>query len=435
MDKLNIRKSLLFIYLLVSSFLFYINTAYATRVEYSYGVDTEYSDNSNLVSDLGVDEVRVSPVVGILLQETTSRINADFNGMIEYRDYRNNTFPDETWGHLSTNINLTIRPATFFWILEDYFSQVERDPLSSSTPDNVINTNVFSSGPDLFFRVGSSKRIGIKMRVSEYRFEDTAADSERNSIKLSWLSRVSPSTEWSLNTEYQKAEFTELVNSDFDRADVFFNINYLPSRSSFEAEFGLSSIKPKIGNTVDGYLAKLLWRNQFRQQSFFQLDVSSQYTDSGLDLMTAGSFDRGIDLSGQQITGDIFYNKFIELTYHLNLAESSYEMQVLARNEDYETLLLDRDTIGIRLSYNYAFTNTLQFTSSLQQRDYEYIDIDQLDTEITGNLAIIYRITTNYTLGINYNYIDRESSNPALIYDENRLLISFYYGRHPGSYR
>ena len=435
MDKLYARVVSIFLFLLVLVFFGFQKQSLAARMDYSYGSDGEYSDNATLVRDNKVSELRLSPIIGGALNETTSRFEADLSAMIEFHDYRDNTFRDEAWGYLSSDLNWIIRPATFFWVLEDYFSQVERDPLLSSTPANIIDTNVFSTGPDLFFRINPSKRVGVKARFSDYRFDDTLADSQRKSIKLSLLSKFSSSTEWSLNSEYQKAEFTEVEGSDFNRFDLFFSIDYMPSRSSFHADLGISNIQSQIGNEIDGYLTRLSWRNQFRRESYFQLNVSSQYTDSALDLMAARSFEQGLDLSAQQISGDVFYDSFIELIYHLTVKQSSYEIQVIFRNEDYEVLPLDSDTNGLRLNYNYIFSQQFQLTSSVQHQEYDYLDITQRDKEIAGNLAIIYRLSSNYTFSIAYNHIKRDSTNSALNYDENTLLISFYYGRHPGSYR
>ena len=407
----------------------------AARVDYSLGVEAEYSDNSTLASSNENDDLRQSALLGMSFQEDTSKLTADIRTLVEYSDYRDDSFPDESWFYLNGNASWAIRPSSFYWIVEDYYSQQRRNSLLPETPDNLIDTNVFSTGPDFYFRLNPANRLHLGVRGSDYRFEDTPVDSTRGLLLIAWQYAISASTELSLNAEYQDVAFDEVEDADFDRQDLFFRIETQPSRSSFQLDLGASYIDRELEEDVDGFLARMIWRNQFRQESYFQLDASSQYTDSGLDLLSSGAQNDQFDRVGEQISGDIFYDSRLEATYSFGLAASSYTIQASYREEDYEVLLQDRRSRGLRIGYEYMYSPTLTLTGQLQYRKYMNLDVDQTDRERTGGIALNYRISRNYTLRTEYNLNTQESNIPTAEYDENRILLVFFYGRDPGSYR
>jgi hypothetical protein len=407
----------------------------AARVDYSMGVEAEYSDNPTLAESNESDDLRQSALLGISLQENTSKVSADIRSLLEYRDYRDDSFPDESWFYLNGEATWTIRPSSFLWVVEDYYSQQEQNTLLPGTPDNLINTNVFSTGPDLYFHVNPVHQLHLGARGSDYRFENTPADNRRALLTLAWLYGYSSSTELSLNAQYQNAWFTETDDADFRRQDLFFRIDTEPSRSTLQIDLGRSYIDRETEEDVDGFLARLIWQNQFRLDSYFRLDASSQYTDSGLDLLTTGTQSTEFDRFGEQITGDIFHDQRLEGIYRFGNVRSSYDIEASYRKEDYEVLLRDRRSRGLRIVYERIYSSTVTLTGQLRYRKYLYLDVDQTDRERSASIGLNRRLTRNYTLRMEYTLNTQESNIPAAEYSENRILVVFFYGMDPGSYR
>jgi len=357
--------------------------------------------------------------------------------MIDYRKYRDNTFSDESWYYLNGRVDVTLMPSSLFWVFEDYYSQVERDSLSPDTPDNLVNTNVFSTGPDVYFRINSLNRLHLENRYTDYKFDDTPTDSQRKSLLVSWEYTASSNINLSTNAEYHDAYFKELDDSDFRRTDIYFRIDGQQSRITYQFDIGRSNIDREVEEDVNGFLTHLVLRNQFRLDSYFQLDASAQYTDTAQDLLSSNSQTPNpqINLIGEQISGDIFYDRRVEMTYHLGSSINSYQLQLVYRDEDYEILLQDRRTHGARINHIYNYSTRITFNSFIQYQTYDNLDVDQLDKLALAGLAMDYRLSRNYTMRFEYNYSAQESTVPTSDYKENRILFSVFYGRNPRSYR
>jgi hypothetical protein len=71
----------------------------------------------------------------------------------------------------------------------------------------------------------------------------------------------------------------------------------------------------------------------------------------------------------------------------------------------------------------------------LRYRKYLYLDVDQTDRERSASIGLNRRLTRNYTLRMEYTLNTQESNIPAAEYSENRILVVFFYGMDPGSYR
>ena len=407
----------------------------AARVDYSMGINAEYTDNSNLQSTNQVDDLKQSALLGLSVQESSASITSDIRTLIEYNNYRDDTFADETLVNLNGDLLWTIRPSSFFWVVEDYYSQIKRDVLDAATPNNLIDTNVFSTGPDLVFRLNPVNSIEVNARGSTYSFEDTNVDSNRSSFNLAWVYAVSSFVDISANAGYQEARFTEIDDADFERQDYFIRINSEYSRSHVEIHLGKSIIDREYFEDIDGYLTRFIWRNQFRAQSYFQLDASTQYTDSGQDLLSENEMNEEVDRTGTQVSGDIYYDKRVDAIYHFASGLSSYDIQLTYRNEDFELVPQDRVSRSSRINYNYLYSSTSQISGFLEHSENKSIDTSQVNKLNTGGLAIDYRLTRKYTFRFEYVYSSQESNVPTAEYDENRILVSFYYGINPQSYR
>lgn len=412
-------------------------SAIAAQAEYSVGVEAIYSDNSLLTDTDISDDLQQSLLLGFMLQEEGPNVSADITSMVDSRAYRDNTYSDESWYYLNGRVDVTLRPSSLFWVFEDYYSQVERDTLAPGTPDNLVNTNVFSTGPDIYFRINSLNRLHLQNRYMDYRFDDTPTDSQRKSFLVSWEYSLSSNINLSTNAEYHDAQFSQLEGSDFRRTDVYFRVDGQQHRTSYQFDMGTSNIDREEGDDVSGFLTNIIMRNQFRMDSYFQLDASAQYTDTAQDLLASNSqsTNQQINLVGEQISGDVFYDRRVEMIYHLGSSINSYQFQLVYRDEDYEILLQDRRTRGARINYIYNYSTRLMFDSFIQYQEYDNLDVNRIDELTLGGLAMDYRLSRNLTMRFEYNYNEQVSTEATSDYTENRLLFSVFYGRNPRSYR
>lgn len=415
--------------------LAYAPHAQAIQVDYGVGAGVEYSDNISLVRANEQDDTGVSLQAGFSLLHSTSVLDADIRSGIEYLDYTNDVFSDETLGSLRADVTWRPIPGVLHWQLEDYFTQTVRSSIVPETPDNRIDANAFSTGPDIFVRIDPVTTIEAQLRRADYYFEDTPTDSYRNIASVGWVRALRPELDVSANVAYQDANFTETDNIDFTRLDYFVRADSRRGRSELLVDIGLSQIDRDNSEDLDGFLGRLLLTRQVGVYTTLNLEVSSQYTDSGIDLLMAGATPFELDRADEQVSGDLFKDNRIEARYHTGTADRNWGAYLQLRDEDYELLDLDRESAELRLDMHRNLSASLYLNGYVMARREKYTDLSRTNKDAEMGVGLERRMTRNITARLDYAHNTRNSSDAFFDYDENRVFFLIYYGRNPATFR
>lgn len=415
--------------------LLHSQSAFALKADYTLGMQAEYTDNITLTDANTQDDVALSLLGGFLVDHAAAGLDADVRGLLDYRNYLDNTYDNETLGSLSGVVEWRPLPGLLHMVVEDYFTQTAVDTAAPDTPDNRVDANAFSIGPDLFFRLAPATTLETQLRRSEYYFEDTTADSNRNTVAAGLVRAIRPQLSLSANLAYEDAEFPDQHLSDFTKTDYFLRGISRHGRTEITADAGLSDIDRNIGDDVDGFLGRLSLGRQIRTNARIDLEMASQYTDSGVDLLSAGSAPFELDRSGEQTTGDIFFDNRIEARYFSGTSERSWGAYLIARDEDYEILPQDRRTMGGRLEFRRGISESLYLNGYAQYREEEYLELNQTNKDSELGLGLERQLARRFTARLDYTFNSRNSNVAGLDYDENRILFLVYYGSDPQLFR
>lgn len=409
---------------------------HAVRFDYGVGVGAEYSDNIALVEADEQDDVGLSLFGGFALEHSAAELDADVRGGIEYTDYTNDVFSDETLASLRADVEWRPIPGVMHWTIEDYFTQTLRDSIAPETPGNRIDANAFSTGPDFYLRLAPATTLETHLRRAEYYFEDTDIDSSRNMLSLAWVRALRPQLDVSANLAYEDAEFTQTDGLDFDRFDYFVRTVSRRGRSELGVDLGATRVDRETGDDIDGFLGRLMLRRQVGVNTQLDLEASSQYTDSGVDLLMAGGAPFDLDRSNEQISGDVFNDRRIEARYRTGTPDRNWTAYVQLRDEDYDTLPSDRETQTFRLDFHRNITASLFLNGYALMRREEYTDIPlRTDKDAEFSLGLERRLSRQITARLDYAYNTRDSSVAGFDYDENRVVFLIYYGSDPSTFR
>lgn len=415
--------------------LFPAQNALAIRADYTLGVQAEYTDNITLSETNAQEEYPLSLLGGFLLEHSAAELDADVRGLLDYRNYPEDTYDSETLGSLSATAEWRPMPGALHLVVEDYFTQTALNTAEPETPDNRVNANAFSIGPDLFFRLAPATTLETHIRRSEYYFEDTAADSSRNSIAAGLVRTVRPQLSVSANVSYEDAEFSEDSRNDFSKLDYFLRGDLHRGPTLVTLDVGMSDIDRTIGQDVNGFLGHLILGRQIRTNARVDLELSSQYTDSGMDMLTTGSSPFVLDRSGEQISGDIFYDNRAEARYTSGTTDHNWSAYLILRDEDYEVLPQDRRSSAIRLDFRRGISESIYLNGYGQYRREDYSELDQLNKDTELGLGLERRLARRVSARLDYVFSTRNSDVVGGSYDENRMLFLIYYGSDPGQFR
>lgn len=143
--------------------LFPAQNALAIRADYTLGVQAEYTDNITLSETNAQEEYPLSLLGGFLLEHSAAELDADVRGLLDYRNYPEDTYDSETLGSLSATAEWRPMPGALHLVVEDYFTQTALNTAEPETPDNRVNANAFSIGPDLFFRLAPATTLETQL--------------------------------------------------------------------------------------------------------------------------------------------------------------------------------------------------------------------------------------------------------------------------------
>lgn len=412
------------------------HNAYAVKADYMLGAQAEYTDNITLVETNTQDETTLSLLGGFLVDHSAAALDVNARGLLDYRNYLENTYDDQPLGSLNAQMEWRPRPGALHWIAQDYFTQTALNSAAPQTPDNLVNANAFSTGPDIIFRLAPATTLATHLRRSEYYFENSStSDNSRNAISAGWIRAIRPQFSLSANVAYEDAQYSEQSQNDFTRLDYFMRADTRRGRSNMVADLGMSNIDRNTGDDVSGFLGRLSLGRQIRTNTRLDLDMSGQYTDSGMDLLTAGAAPFAFNRTGGQISGDVFFDQRMEARYHSGTPGSNWDVYLIARDENYEILPQDRKTTGLRLQVHRGVSGSLYLNGYGQYRREEYPELDQTNKDTEFGLGLEQRLARRISARLDYMINARDSNTTGMDYDKNRIIFLIYYGSNPQQFR
>lgn len=423
---------------IAGSLLTLCSNAYALRSEVSVGAGLEYSDNVRLVETGEQNETTRIALFGFALTEQSSAIKMNVRSLTEYRNYQNGVFKDELLFNLNGDLNVTLIPNRFEWVVRDYFRQGAPNRRLPDTPSNRINVNTFSTGPDLKFRFGSVDSILASARYSDHYFEDNLSDSERQLVSIKWMHQLINRGVVSATISAQNVDFTESVaNDDFTRNEIYASYITTQGHNEIQLDIGSTIIDRDVGKDINGFLGRLNWIRQLGENAAFELAAYAQYTDSGLNLLNAGSATTlTTTLGNEQLSTGLFYDESLKATYRRGRMGNSYAIGTFLRKEDYETLTtLDRGSYGVLLNGERALMARVIGNAHASYTQYDFDVSNETQKVLEVGAGIDYRLSRHLNMTFDITRRSRDSNIAGFDYDENRALLTLYYGADPYSYK
>ena len=400
---------------------------YSLRAAYA----GEHSDNIRLAPATGeiqnewIDTARI----GFLLRErSSSRLDLRLFSQAEHRDYRRNTFNDDTVLTLNTAATWTIAPQRLDWVVEDYYGQTLVDVTGAPTPDNLQDINVLSLGPDVFWHMSERTHGQLGVRYGNYYTEATDADADRYALMGAWNYLWSPIAELSLNYDgLQTAQAHPEVYRDYTRHNVFAGLNRRFPYSRLELRAGQSFIRPEDeGTRTDDYW-EARWLRPVTARTDFSVSVLSRAQDAADAVLAATA------VASAPPIADVQTYRFDEaaLAYARTRAGVGDRLRLFAQELDYDAPLLDEERLGAELEIGLGLsaTATGAVFAGFSRSDFSETGL-QLRDSVAG-LRWQYRMRPHLTLGIEGRWNERASSDPSREYTENRALLTVGYNSNP----
>lgn len=417
-----------------------VSSLQAGDLAYGLGYTVFRSDNITRVPSDERAETTHAYLAGFSWLERTVNFSARASAQLEYRDYQNDIYSDESVFNLSSSLLWAISPQQFTWTLEDAYEKVQVDATLADTPSNRANVNVFSTGPDIYINFNPVHTLALGARAGNVYTGGADVDNNRFSGSARWLYRATSASTYSLNFQSLDVNYQNSTsNNDFTRHDLFLRADYRPSRSQYIIDAGVSRINPERGEDLEGTLARLSWNRQLTSESSFGLAATGEFSDSGTDILTASNAAAAGDsstlastgtsssLASDTVTSDVYYAKRGSMYYVRRGGQTTIDLSVSAQELDFETTARDRKETGGRMEFTYYYSGATSLRLFAEHARIEYQNFVRRDADRDYGIRLGYRLSRSLSLSLEGIRAIRRSTDPIDEYEENRALLSLLY--------
>ena len=418
-------------------------TAPAGEYTYSVAYSADYSDNLSLTptdKKSGLTQVLDS---GFNLSQVDRELDARIAARASYRYYQNNVFKDESTLGLDGAIVWKPLPDAFQWSFNDVYTQVAADPTQADTAANRVNANVFSTGPDIFWRLNPVNTLQLGARYATNTFSDTnnttVAASDANNTRRSgsarWFYRYSPLTTLSISHVTESVRFDDPgvgTNLDFRTNESTVGLVNRRSRNTFSLDIGETRINRSGQPEVRGGLERLMWSRELGSDSTFSLTAARGLSDTASELL-AGSGATGASGAPLSVSSsDIFTSKTVTLLYSTGLGGGTASFSVFHAQRDFELdLANNEDAKGANVQYSRQFSARVSGGGSLTYTKTYFPVVVREDTDRSVTAGLQYKFTRTVLGGLTLARRTRRSTIETSDFDEDRVVLSIAYNSLP----
>ena len=407
----------------------------------------EYSDNRGR-SGNGDDDVTAISRARVDWFRHSERLVADVDGQVEFWDSFGGVFDDELRARLAATVNFILWPERIYWIVQDFAGIEPVDNFAAGAPDDLQQTNVFTTGPT--FRISPHGtwwgEADARYTRSDAEVTDTF-DGKRTSAGLRIGHRFDPARSAWIGAEATEVRYDEplgfvgrpdlpppeepLGDPDHDRFDAYARYRSAFPQLQVDLTAGHTRIEFEDGEELSGLLARaaLTWLPS--EIHAFTAQFVRQYSDAVRDLASqANEIDPLPDFVPRPEIGPAIYLlRSAEATWRYRWTRGQVEVTPYMRDYDYqlEADFLDQDATGARADVTYLVDprTTLRGSLGLERRDFSAVD--RKDDNLYAGVFVERRFSSKWGMRAGISRYQRDSSAPGSDYDENVLSVAVIY--------
>lgn len=413
--------------------------ACALRLDYALELGLVHSDNINLSATDAVSQSVLIPHLDFSLSETGSTVVAEVSGVLEYRDYLGGAFGNEFRGTLNGLVNWSMVPERLNWTFADNLGLYPVSLRNPDVPGNLQQTNVFTTGPTLRFRLTPTLQGQAELRyIDSYAEETGAFDSRRYTAALRALYDLSATRRLNGNIEFQNVNFdNNLLAEDYRRYSAYAGYSQTLAQIDLNAALGYTRIEFDSSGSTSGPLARtsLDWRAS--ERSTFGLAAAWQYTDAATSISEgAAAFDAGfggVGIGGAAITPDVYRERRVDGTYLLQTTRLNLATLLRYGNFRYEQSAAaaanDRNEVGAGLNLGYLLRPTLTLGVTAEAVSRHFSETGLTDRNYRYGTYLSQQLTRHLRWRIDLARNERHADDGAESYDENSVYLRVVYTR------
>ena len=425
-----------------------LQTPYAT---WSVSAGAEYTDNATRQPKGPSDTIGTVGVEGGLYRDS-GRLRADLDGGLRFEDYLKGTYKSHVLGRMVGLVSYAILPEHLVWVAEDSYGQAVANSFLPTTPQNRINVNTFSTGPDGNVTLGQGNRLTFGARYGQSNFQRNPVaqvDDRRYSGKAGFLHALSPNSLVSLNVATTKVDYLDARYAPYTDTEFFGHYEVRARRVGASIDAGVAQIRQMSSNVSDPVLRLTIFRRLTPSWNL-NLGAGTQYTNPSNAFQSAVSGSRVVNgqvvpgAPGQTGSGGPVDINLAQSAHRVDSVSATLDFVRPRTNADLEAdLSRDRFVFGTSdlnrniTRYGAGFGHRLRPSLTLHGRtSYEKRTPQGSffpgDRTTRADLGLDWRTGSMFEITFAFAHEKRAADLGGFGYTDNHVLVAVAYGRPKG---
>ena len=345
---------------------------------------------------------------------------------IEYIRYSEDAIENRPSGDVDISLIGKIIPERLEWFLSDTFSQIRQDPTLGSTPQNLREFNVVSTGLTFGVPFGRRTTFGGVASIGDRHYPDL---SDLNSTEvlggLNLTRQIDPLRRIGLNANGSRIEYDNDLTS-YDITRVFLRYESVLSSGEVMIDLGADRIQDRLSDQRSDTepLVRFAWQRDVFSRSRLEISAGRQFIDLG------SSANPG-DISGidpqrpDRLTPDSrpFEETRGDVLYLVNYSRTNLSFGASYSYQDFEDSLQQDarfSSIGFRAQRSLGGNFGAAIGARIGRIENQQT-VDDSD-ELSVAASVFRDFSDRYRLIVQYQFYER-SGDPLTAYRENLFRI------------
>jgi hypothetical protein len=416
------------------------STAGAESLTYGVDVGVGQSDNITLVETDRISQTMAIAEADFDFKQKSRLLDADVKGNFTYLDYLQGAFSNQLVGRFDGIAHFALIPERLTWVLQDNFGQSGLDPFTPLTPTNLEDVNYVSTGPDLSLRLGGTGFLNMGARVSRVTYETSPFDSNRVSGNIAWGLQLSAVSSVSVNADSERVNFENtMLNTDFDRSDVFMRYEIQGARTDLSADLGGTEIRETDASNTGG-LAKIQLARRISPAAKLTFSIGHDLTDAANSFSSLQSGATGIvGTAPAAQTSQSYTVDYASAEWRYERNRTSIAISARWERDRYDTQpLLDNTRGGAELNVERKLSHsfTAQLWGRLYKTNYPHAVVAPQtgSSDYTDGLigaALAWHHGRGLEVRLRAEHVSRDAATAGAGFDENRVMLTVGYRPTP----
>lgn len=408
--------------------IFISHTARAVEIKPSASLALQYTDNARKTSDNEASDVLMITSIGAGIDAGSGPFQLKADTSLKHTNYIHDSFGDQQYFNLKASAGWEMLKERLDWKLQNFFTQQSIDSLNPNTPDNIQDSNVFTFGPNIYYRISGLQSLTISPQYRKFSYEIQNTDNQQNALDARWNYQLFRTVSIGVRGGTNKVDYDDPQNIDNTFTNIHLTLSAKRADYSYSADLGTTRVQPDDGNNVHGVTGNLRWLFNITGASSLRAYLASDLTDASNNLLNSSINPDDGDFSNEQISPEIMRNSVFRLAYQMGDAPLSSSLWLELREQDYELALLDREVQATGIEFNYPLTATLAAGINAGYSRTELTDTLRKDNQRSLGGIINVRFSRLLLGTVNLKYHDTNSSLDVMNYSEMTVYVGLVYG-------